>query len=75
MIEVGASNYQCSGAVDGGARGRRHLAEGVCDEVWAQVWTVGALEPSTAAPTGVVTLLKALATKFVLLPVSLRGKP
>ena len=75
LIEVGASNYRCSGAVDGGARGRRHLAEGVGDEVRAKVWNVGALEPSTAAPTGVVTLLKALAMKFVLLSTSLREKP
>ena len=75
LIEVGASNCRCSGAVDGGARGRHHLAEGVGDEVRAQVWTVGALELSTAAPTGIVTLLKALAMKFVLLPKSLRWKP
>ena len=75
LIEVGASNCRCSGAVDGGACERRHLAEGVDDEVRAQVWTVGALEPSTAAPMGVVTLLKELAMKFTLLPKSLRGKP
>ena len=59
----------------GGARGRRHLAEGVGDEVRAKAWTVGALEPSTAVPFGVVTLLKAFAMKFALLPKSLRGKP
>ena len=75
LIEVGAADYRCSGAVDGGTRGRHHLDEGVGNEVRTQVWTVGAQEPSTAAPTGVVTLLKALAMKFVLLPKLLRGNP
>ena len=43
-------------------------------QIWIKVgmWDCGA---PMAAPVGVVTLLKASATQYIVLPKSLRGKP